>query len=499
MINLKKTKIIATIGPSITGKIFTNAEFNDPKNADKILEAKDKLAKLYDAGVNAVRFNFSHGTYEEQSIKIKLAREVAQEKNLNIGFILDTKGPEIRVNEILNGQATISKDSNITIYTIDKIIGDASKFSVYDASGLYNMARDVSVGDTIFVDDGKLKLIALEVNVDEGYIVTVAKNEHILKTNKRINLPNANYSIPFMSEQDYNDIIFAIQNDFDFIAASFVNSPQNVHEIRKILNNNNASNIQIISKIETMSAINSINEIIDASDSVMVARGDLGLEIPYYEVPYYEKYIIKACRHKAKTVIIATQMLDSLETRLQATRAEVTDVFFAVERGSDCTMLSGETANGLYPINAVEVMSTINKSSEKLFDYDRSLNVYFTHTKFYKTPFGDIVQKIANLIAPKRDIFNEPFLYGAIIYIGNNRDEIIALSNIRPAASIFLITDKEELKRYFSLHYAVNTIYVEKIDTEIDFVIKTVKKVKSMLPDDEKKCIVVSNGKVFES
>ncbi len=499
MNSLKKTKIIATIGPSITGKIFTYEQFNDPKYADQILEAKDKLSKLYDAGVNAVRFNFSHGTYEEQGIKIKLAREVAEEKNLNIGFILDTKGPEIRVNEIKNGQVLVEKESEVTIYTVDKIVGDSNKFSVYDASGLYNMARDVNVGDIIFVDDGKLKLIAQEVNVEEGYIITVAKNEHLLKTNKRINLPNANYSIPFMSEQDYNDIIFAIENDFDFIAASFVNSPQNVHEIRKILNNNNASHIQIISKIETMNAINAIDEIIDASDSIMVARGDLGLEIPYYEVPYYEKYMIKACRHKAKTVIIATQMLDSLETRLQATRAEVTDVFFAVERGSDCTMLSGETANGLYPVNAVEVMSTINRSSEKLFDYDRSLNVYFSHTRFHNTPFGKTVQKVANLIAPKRDIFNEPFLYGAIIYIGNTRDEIIALSNIRPAASIFVITDNPELKRCFSIHYAVNTIYVDKISTDLNFVKEMVKKVKGIIPQDENKCIVISDNKIFES
>lgn len=498
MLNLKKTKIIATLGPSVTGKMFTFEQFNDPNNAEKIKEAKNRLSEIYDSGVNAIRLNFSHGTYEEQLIKIQLAREVANEKNLNIGFILDTKGPEIRVFEIENGEVSIENNSIVKIFTTQKIVGNSNQFSVYDSTNTYNMARDVKVDDIIFVDDGKLKLIAKEVNVDEGYIITIAKNQHNLKTNKRINLPNADYSIPFMSEKDYNDILFAIENKFDFIAASFVNNASNVHEIRKILSERNANNIQIISKIETMNAINAIDEIIDASDSIMVARGDLGLEIPYYEVPHYEKYIIKACRHKGKSVIIATQMLDSLETKMQATRAEVTDVFFAVERGSDCTMLSGETANGLYPVNAVEVMATINKSSEKLFDYDRALNVYFEHTRFSKTEFGKKVKNIAKMIAPERDIFNTPFEYGAIIYIGNNKEEINTLSNIRLAAPIFLVTDDENLKRYFSIHYGVYTTYVQKIVDSKDFVKSITKNILSKLPKYNKKTIVIHGNKIYK-
>ena len=497
MKNLKKTKIIATLGPSVTGNMFTFEEFNNPDNAPLIEEAKLKLAKIYDAGVNAVRLNFSHGTYEEQMIKIQLAREVADEKGLNIAFILDTKGPEIRIFNIENNKALISNNSVVTIYTTKKIVGNSSEFSVYDSSSQYNMAIDVVEGDVIFADDGKLKLIATEINVDEGIIKAIAKNEHVIKTNKRINLPNVEYSIPFMSEKDYNDILFAIENKFDFIAASFVNSAKNVAEIRKILNDNNASHIQIISKIETMSAINAINEIIDASDSIMIARGDLGLEIPYYEVPYFEKYIIKACRHKAKTVIVATQMLDSLETKMHATRAEVTDVFFAVERGTDCTMLSGETANGMYPINAVEVMSTINRSSERLFDYGRAFSVYFAHTKYIHTDFGKQLQKLAYMIAPKRNIFNEPFEYGAIIYFGNDVDKINAISNIRPAASIFAIIDDEKLKKCFALHYGVNTVFVDHLSEEMEFIKKVVKEIKTQLPPDEQKCIIITNQKIF--
>lgn len=498
MLNLKKTKIIATLGPSVTGKIFTFEQFNDLSNADKIKEAKNKLSDIYDSGVDAIRLNFSHGTYDEQLIKIQLAREVANEKNLNIGFILDTKGPEIRVFEIENGEISIDNNSIIKIFTTQKVIGNSTQFSVYDSTNTYNMARDVKVDDVIFVDDGKLKLIAKEVNVDDGYIVAIAKNQHNLKTNKRINLPNADYSIPFMSDKDYNDILFAIENKFDFIAASFVNNASNVHEIRRILAERNANNIQIISKIETMNAINAIDEIIEASDSIMVARGDLGLEIPYYEVPHYEKYIIKACRHKGKSVIVATQMLDSLETKMQATRAEVTDVFFAVERGSDCTMLSGETANGLYPVNAVEVMATINKSSEKLFDYERAFSVYFEHTRFANTEFGKTVKKIAKIIAPKRDIFNAPFEYGAVIYIGNNKDDIKMLSNIRLAAPIFFVTDDETLKNYFSIHYGVYTIYVDKIIDSKDFVKSVSKSILNKLPKYDKKTIIIHNQKIYK-
>lgn len=494
---IKKTKIIATLGPSVTGKIFTEKDYKDPKNKKEIETAKETLKSIYEAGVNAVRFNFSHGTYEEQLIKLRLAREVAEEMNLNIGFILDTKGPEIRVNKMTKGQAEIKKDSEVTIHAIKKVEGSSKEFSVYDSSGSYNMANDVKEGDTIFVDDGKLKLVATKVDIAKGVITATAKNTHTIKDNKRINLPNANYSIPFMSEKDANDIKFAIENNFDFIAASFVNSASNVNEVRKLLDENGGSHIKIISKVETMNAINLIDEIIDASDSIMVARGDLGLEIPYYDVPYYEKYIIKACRHKGKTVIVATQMLDSLETKMQATRAEVTDVFFAVERGADSTMLSGETANGLYPVNAVEVMATIDKSSENLFDYERAYKVYFKHTPFVKTKAGKIATKVAKYVTPTREIANGVFEYGAIIYIGNDKNTIEALSNIRPAAPIYVYTNEQSFKRSFSINYGVFVNYVENYNEILMNHTSLIGEIKKGLPEESNKIIVVINNKII--
>lgn len=460
----KKTKIIATLGPSITGKIFSLAALKDPKNIALVNKAKKTLSDIFDAGTNVVRMNFSHGDYEEQKVRVILTREVAGEKNINVSLLLDTKGPEIRIFKIKNDELEIKSDSIVSIMTIKKIEGEKNSFSVYDSTNTYNMAIDVKIGDTIYVDDGKLKLVAQSIDVKKGEIKAVAKNTHKIKTNKRINLPNANYSIPFLSDKDKNDILFAIENEFNYIAASFVNSAANVREIKEILASKNCDKIQIISKIETMNSINAIHDIIDESDAIMIARGDLGLEIPYYEVPYYEKYIIKACRYKAKPVIVATQMLDSLESKMQATRAEVTDVFYAVEKGADCTMLSGETASGMYPVNAVEVMSVINKYSEKLFDYERAINTYFKHTSFDKTKIGKIAKKAAKIVAPFREIENAEFSYSAIVYFGDDINLIKALSNIRVAAPIFVVTDNLSLKNYFGIYYGVNVVCIENFE-----------------------------------
>lgn len=494
---IKKTKITATLGPSVTGNIFTWQDFNNPEKADNVKKAYETMASIFDAGVNVVRFNFSHGTHEEQEIRLKIARDVAKQKNLNISTMLDTKGPEVRVYKLKEKEILIMKDSFLTIKTIEKVLGDETTISVYDSTNTYNMAKDVKVGDPIFIDDGKLQLEVISVDIDNGIIETYSKNQWTIKENKRINLPNAEYTIPFMSQRDIDDIIFGINNNFDYIAASFVNSAKNVKEIRDLLKKHNAEHIQIVSKIESMSAINSITEIIEASDSIMVARGDLGLEIPYYEVPYYEKYIIKACRHMGKTVIVATQMLDSLETKMQATRAEVTDVFFAVERGADSTMLSGETANGLYPVNTVDVMTQINKTSETLFDYERAINVYFKNTPFYRTYAGKIAKKIASLVQPERVIANSHFDYSAIVYFGNNKNFVKALSNIRAASPIFFVTDKKENLTAFGLNYGVFTYKVDDLVQASKDYTKVVDEIYKNLPE-RKSTIVIVNGKFTE-
>lgn len=493
----KKTKITATLGPAVTGKIFSMEDYNDESKKKLVDEAKKMLSDIFDAGVNVVRFNFSHGNYEEQSVRLDMVRKVAKEKGMNISLMLDTKGPEIRVYKMSEKETEIKEGSSVTISCLKKEVGNNKMFSVYDPTGTYNMAKDVKVGDIIFVDDGKLDLRVKKVDVDSGIIETISSNTWVIRENKRINLPNANYSLPFMSEKDRNDIIFAAKNKFDYVAASFVNSANDVKEIREILRNNGGENIQIISKIETMNATNALDQIIDASDGIMVARGDLGLEIPYYNVPRVEKYIIKDCRHKGKPVIVATQMLDSLETKIQPTRAEVTDVFFAVERGADCTMLSGETANGSYPINAVSVMSKINKSSENFFDYQRAIDVYFEKTEFSKEKSGKLAKKIAYMVAPQRDIDNSEFLYSSVIIFSNEYDLALALSNIRCAAPIFLVTDRKELATRFGLNYGLYVKTVDNLDVAIEKKENIILQINKELPEI-KKTVYIVNGKINE-
>jgi pyruvate kinase len=248
--------------------------------------AYQRMEGIIKAGVTCVRLNFSHGSHEEQQVRINIAREVAKKLNRNISVMLDTKGPEIRVGQIKDGPLPINKDSKVTIYTKEQIVGDSNKFFVTDSTGTYNMAKDVKVDGVILVDDGKLQLKITAIDVDKGVIETIALNNHSINDKKRINLPNTEYSMPFMSKKDRDDILFGIKNNVDYIAASFVNSKENVKEIRDFLDANGGNQIQIISKIESTHAIRNIDEILDATNGVMVARGDLALEIPFYDVPY---------------------------------------------------------------------------------------------------------------------------------------------------------------------------------------------------------------------
>jgi hypothetical protein len=357
--NELRTKIVATIGPSS--------------------DNYDTMKSLIEAGVTTIRANFSHGGPETHVNKFEIARQISKELNIPISLMLDTKGPEIRVGKMENDGVTIPANHILKIKTDENsyknFLGTQDQITVS-----YRMDNDLKIGDKVLIDDGKLVTTVKDVKKFEITVETV--NEHFLKTNKRINIPGVNFSLPFLSQKDIDDIIWGAKYKVDYIAASFVNSAKNVKEIRDILNANGGENIQIISKIESKMAINNIDEIIEASDGIMVARGDLGLEIPYYDVPYYEKKIIRKCRLVGKEVIVATQMLDSMENNPIPTRAEVTDVYYAVELGADSTMLSGESASGKYPVEAVKVMSKIAKRAEK--EYYNEL--------FY----GKQIEKVAN-------------------------------------------------------------------------------------------------------
>jgi pyruvate kinase len=282
----KRTKIVATLGPAITQKIWSLEMLNDPQNKAMVKLAYQKMTEIIESGVNCVRLNFSHGDHNEHLVRIKIARDVAKKLNRYVSVMLDTKGPEIRVGKIKTGKALIKIGTKVTVNTLKPIVGDTQSFYATDSTGKYNMANDVKVGGTILVDDGKLQLSIDAVDKINGIIKTIAKNTHTISDKKRINLPNTAYSIPFLSPQDKDDILFGIKHKVDYIAASFVNNADNIAQIRQVLDDNGGGNIQIISKIESTNAIDNLDQILDATNGVMVARGDLALEIPYYDVPY---------------------------------------------------------------------------------------------------------------------------------------------------------------------------------------------------------------------
>lgn len=493
----KRTKIVVTLGPSITQKIWTWEMFNDIKNKALVDLAYERMKNVILSGANCLRLNFSHGSYEEHGIRIKIARDIANSMKSNISLMLDTKGPEIRITNVPNGPVPIKKDSRIIIYCKKDIEGNEKCFSVSDSTKTYNMAKDVKVGGVILVDDGKLQLLIEKVDIEFGEINVLALNDHAINTNKRINLPNTEYSMPFLSNKDKDDLLFAIKNKMDYVACSFVNKRDDVKRVKDFLKSNGGANIQVISKIETSQAINNIDDIIDESHGIMVARGDLALEIPYYDVPYYQKYIIRKCRFVAKPVIVATQMLDSLEKNIHPTRAEVTDVFFAVERGADATMLSGESAQGLFPIQAIRTMHDIDIKSELLFDYQRAIDWYFPRNDESPKYAKKIVKTIAKQLLPFGNPAAPEFKYDFVVLFTNDKQIIWTLSSIRPAATIIVVSDEQELMTCFGINYGIQTYFVEDINKAKNNIQETAKKAIGHFSNKKVNYFIVANNKIM--
>src|SRR5690606_29765085 len=316
---MRKTKIVCTIGPSS--------------------ESFENTKKLINAGMNVARLNFSHGDFEEHGNRIKNIRAANQELGTSVAILLDTKGPEIRLGKLNEEPIELAQGDAITLTTED-IIGDRNRVPVT----YKNLPNDLSVGSTVLIDDG---LIGLKVEGIEGTEVHCRiVNSGPIKGKKGVNVPGVKISLPGITEKDRNDIIFGIEQGIDFIAASFVRKASDVLEIRELLEQHNAGHIQIISKIENQEGVDNLDEILEVSDGLMVARGDLGVEIPAEEVPLVQKMMIKECNVAGKPVITATQMLDSMQRNPRPTRAEASDVANAIFDGTDAIMLSGETAAG---------------------------------------------------------------------------------------------------------------------------------------------------------
>ena len=339
---MRKTKIICTIGPAS--------------------QSPEMIREMIEAGMNVCRCNFSHGSYEEQKMKMMNVVRISEEMGKPVATLIDTKGPEIRLRTFEEGKVILEEGQKFTLTTRD-VPGTKDMVSVtYE-----NIVNDVVRGGSVLIDDGLLELTVEDIT--ETDIICRVVNGGPVSDKKGVNLPGANLSMPFISEQDRSDILFGIDCGFDFIALSFVRSKEDVLEVRKMLDEKK-SPMKIIAKIENMQGINNLDEILEVSDGIMVARGDLGVEIPPEKLPYLQKLLIQKCNDNFKTVITATQMLDSMIRNPRPTRAEVTDVANAVYDGTDAVMLSGETAMGKYPVEALKMMCQICEDSEKHLDYN---------------------------------------------------------------------------------------------------------------------------------
>jgi len=344
---MRKTKIICTMGPAT--------------DDEKVLR------DLMIAGMDVARINFSHGTHEESKKRMDLIKKVREELDIPVAILLDTKGPEIRLKKFKDGKVTLKEGDKFTLY-IDDVEGDENGVSIT----YKDLPKDIKAGDTLLIDDGLIEIEALSVKADK--IICEVKSGGEVSNQKGVNVPNVSLSMPYLSQKDIDDILFGIEQDVDFIAASFVRTADDVLKIRALLEKHNATNIKIIAKVENSEGVNNIDDIIKVSNGIMIARGDMGVEIQLDRLPSIQKRIIKKTYRAGKVVITATQMLDSMIRNPRPTRAETTDVANAIYDGTSAIMLSGETAIGKYPVETVKTMSTIAERTENDIDYIKRLN-----------------------------------------------------------------------------------------------------------------------------
>lgn len=422
---MRKTKIVCTLGPSTDDEAV--------------------LRKLIEAGMNVARLNFSHGTHEEQKRRMDMVKKLRAELGKPVAILLDTKGPEIRTRDFEGGKVEVKSGDFFTL-TTRELLGDSTITSI-TYKDLY---KDVEIGTHILIDDG---LIELEVkSISDGDILCEVINGGFISNHKGINVPDVHLNMPYMSQTDIDDILFGIEQDVDFVAASFVRSARDVLEIRNLLDENGGKNINIISKIENSEGVNHIDDIIYVSDGIMVARGDMGVEIPGEEVPVIQKMIIHKVYNAGKQVITATQMLDSMIKNPRPTRAETTDVANAIYDGTSAIMLSGETAAGMYPIEAVETMVRIAERTEKDIDYCKQ---FFQYDRKANQNVTDAVCHAACTTAIDLNA-------AAIVIVTKSGRSARNISKYRPNCNIIAGTTSDKACRQLNMSWGVMPIHVDE-------------------------------------
>ncbi len=454
---MRKTKIVCTLGPST----------DDPK----------VLKQLMLAGMDVARFNFSHGTHREHLDRLKAVKRTRTELGLYVATMMDTKGPEIRIGRFKESPVYLKQGDKFILTTKD-VEGTQDMVSV-----LYkNFPSDVKAGTRVLFDDGLVEMTVDKVDGDEVYLTVM--NNGKLSNNKSINLPGVKSSMPFVSEKDKQDILFAIENEFDFMALSFTRSKEDVLEVRKILEENNCTSMRLIAKLENGEGVDNIDEILEAADAVMVARGDMGVEIDFTEIPKIQKDIIDKCYRSGKPAITATQMLDSMIEKPRPTRAEVTDVANSIYDGTSAIMLSGETAAGKYPVEAVKTMAAIAEATESNIDYNKQLR---------ERDYGaglSITDSVAHAACAIAMDINAQ----AIVTVTQSGSTARNISKYRPGLPIIGCTDTEQTCRQLALSWGVTPVLmttVRSTDELIDLSIAAAQREKLLKEGD---LVVVTAG-----
>lgn len=415
---MRKTKIICTLGPAV-----------DDENI---------LRKLIENGMNCCRINFSHGTHEEQKVRMDRVKHLREEMKVNLPILLDTKGPEIRLKNFENGYVDLTAGQTFTLSTGDALGNQEQIPLTYD-----KLAQSIQIGTRILIDDGKIALDVAEIQGAD--VICTVINGGRISNHKSINVPNVVIPMPYMSDVDKSDILFGIEQEVDYIAASFVRTAADVHQLRDFLVENGAPTIRIISKIENVQGVERMDEIIDASDGIMVARGDLGVEIPFRKLPAIQKEMIQKCYLKGKEVVTATQMLESMTKNPRPTRAEVSDVANAIFDGTTCIMLSGESAAGDYPAEAVKTMAEIADSAEASMSFHMH---GLTNNLRLGTGVTDAISRSACTAA-------EYLNAKAIIVLSRTGSTARNIANYRPACPIIAVVVESRCCRQLNLSYGV--------------------------------------------
>ena len=457
---LRKTKIVGTIGPAS--------------------QSEEMLTKLMNAGLNVTRINFSHGGYEENGEKIETIKKVRKALNRPVALLLDTKGPEIRTGMLETGnEKIIIEEGQEFTFVNDDIIGNNTKTSV----SYKDLYKDVTVGSTLLVDDGAIEFKIK--SIDGKDIVCEALNTAKLGSRKTMNVPGVKVDLPALTQKDIDDITEGIKRGFDYVAASFVRKASDVIALRDLLNSNGGERVKIISKIENQEGIDNFEEILELSDGIMVARGDMGVEIPMEQVPIVQKHFIKRCNQVGKPVITATQMLESMTSNPRPTRAEVSDVANAVYDVTGAIMLSGECAMGKYPVECVEAMTKISMAIEENLKYWKRFN-----NKEVKTNIDDLEAQIAYTTCVTANYIKAD----AIVAYTHKGDSIRKIAGLGAGCPIFAVTDDEKTYNQLSVSFNVQPILIEGENTIENTISKGIKVLKEQEILETGDVVVLAGG-----